>query len=147
MSEDNIENRFMIQKIFTKNISFESPNSPSIFTESWNPDLNLNLTFKQNELDEDTYEVILMITAQVTNNEKTAFVVEVEQAGIFTIQGTEAEQLNIALGAFCPSILYPYIREIITSEVARGGFPQLVLEPLNFDAIYFQRQKEKELES
>ena len=139
MSEEN--QQCIIQRVYTKNISFESPNVPGIFQEEWEPALNLDLNIKHQALEKDTHEVVLKVTTQVNNKDKIAFLVEVEQAGIFTIQGTTPEQLEHVLNSFCPSILFPYAREIISSEVLRGSFPPLVLSPVNFDALYFQQQQ------
>lgn len=140
---DNEQNhhQFFIQRLYTKNISFESPNTPAIFQEDWEPELNLDLNVKHAELGKDTFEVILSVTTQVKNKNKIAFVVEVEQAGIFTIQGTTQEQLEHILGSFCPNLMFPYAREIISSEVLRGSFPPLVLSPVNFDAIFWQQKQ------
>jgi preprotein translocase subunit SecB len=141
------QHQFFIQRIYTKNISFESPNSPAVFQEEWEPELNLDLNVKHNHLGQDAYEVILSVTAQVKNQSNVAFLVEVEQAGIFTIQGPNEQQLEHALESFCPSLLFPYAREIISSEVTRGSFPQLVLSPVNFDAIYWhQKQQTTEIQ-
>jgi preprotein translocase subunit SecB len=141
------EQQFVIQRLYTKNISFESPNVPMIFQEQWEPELNLQLNIKHQELDKHIYEVSLTVTAEVKNNTKTAFLAEVEQAGIFTIQGTTAEQLDHALGSFCPGIMFPYAREAISSEVSRGSFPPLTLSPVNFDAIYLQRKEQEAKEN
>jgi preprotein translocase subunit SecB len=141
------QHQFFIQRVFTKNISFESPNSPAVFQEEWEPELNLDLNVKHNHLGHDTYEVILSVTAQVKNKDNIAFLVEVEQAGIFTIQGPNEQQLEHVLESFCPSLLFPYAREIITSEVSRGSFPQLVLAPVNFDAIYWHQKQQQETET
>ncbi len=141
---NNEQHQFFIQRVFTKNISFEAPNSPQVFQEEWEPELNLDLNVKHMSLDKDTFEVVLTVTANVKNKSKVAFLVEVEQAGIFTIQGPTGEQLEHALGSFCPSLLFPYAREIISSEVTRGSFPQLVLSPVNFDAIYWHQKQQQE---
>ena len=145
MSEQQQENQhqFFIQRLYTKNISFESPNTPAIFQEEWEPELNLNLNVKHTHLGEDTYEVILSVTTQVKNKDKTAFLVEVEQAGIFTIQGADDTQLEHILGSFCPTLMFPYAREVISSEVVRGSFPPLVLSPVNFDAIFWQQKQQQ----
>lgn len=136
------DGQFMIQRIYIKNLSFETTETPHIFQEEWTPELNLDLNTSHNALDDKgTYEVVLSVTATVKNKEKTAFLVEVEQAGIFSIVGPEGEQLDHLLGSFCPSLLFPYAREAISSEVTRGSFPQLVLAPINFDAIYMQQKQ------
>ena len=137
------EAQFMIQRVYIKNLSFETTNTPAIFQQKWEPELSLDLNTQHTKLDEGVYEVSLTVTATVKNQGTTAFLVEVQQGGIFTIQGPAPEQLDHLLGSFCPSILFPYAREAITSEVIRGSFPQLVLAPINFDALYLQQQEEK----
>ncbi|KTC65550.1 protein-export protein SecB (plasmid) [Legionella adelaidensis] len=139
----NNEAHFMIQRIYVKDLSFETKNTPAIFQQKWEPELSLDLNTKHTKLEEGVYEVTLTVTATVKNQKETAFLVEVQQAGIFTIQGAPAQQLEHLLGSFCPSILFPYAREAITTEVVRGSFPQLVLAPINFDAIYMQQLEEK----
>ena len=138
------EAQFMIQRIYIKNLSFETTNTPAIFQQKWEPELSLDLNTQHVELDDGVYEVSLTVTATVKNQSTTAFLVEVQQAGIFTIQGPQPEQLDHLLGSFCPNILFPYAREAITAEVIRGSFPQLVLAPINFDALYAQQQEEKQ---
>ena len=138
------ETQFMIQRIYVKNLSFETTNTPAVFQQRWEPELSLELNTAHNKLEDNVYEVSLTVTATVKNQGTTAFLVEVQQAGIFTIQGTHPEQLEHLLGSFCPSLLFPYAREAITSEAIRGSFPQLVLAPINFDAIYMQQLQEKQ---
>ncbi|KTC82565.1 MULTISPECIES: protein-export chaperone SecB [Legionella] len=140
------ETQFMIQRIYTKDLSFETPNTPAVFQQQWEPELNLELNTTNTKLEEGVFEVVLTVTATVTNNKTTAFLVEVKQAGIFTIQGAPANQLDHLLNSFCPNILFPYAREAITSQVIRGSFPQLVLAPINFDALYMQQLAEKQKE-
>lgn len=135
--------QFMIQRIYIKNLSFETTNTPAVFQQQWAPELSLDLNTQHTRIDEGVYEVALTVTATVKNQNTTAFLVEVQQAGIFTIQGPAPEQLEHLLGSFCPSILFPYARETISSEVMRGSFPQLVLAPINFDALYAQQLEEK----
>ena len=143
IEQPNSEAQFMIQRIYIKNLSFETTNTPAIFQQKWEPELSLDLNTQNTKLDEGVYEVALTVTATVKNHGSVAFLVEVQQGGIFTIQGPAPEQLDHLLGSFCPSILFPYAREAITSEAIRGSFPQLVLAPINFDALYLQQQEEK----
>ncbi len=138
------EAQFMIQRIYIKNLSFETVNTPECFQQQWEPELSLDINTRHNQIDQGIYEVILSITTTVKNKQTTAFLIEVEQAGIFTIQGAPIEQLDHILGSFCPSILFPYAREAITTEVMRGSFPQLVLAPINFDALYLQQKEAKQ---
>lgn len=138
------EAQFMIQRIYVKDSSFETPNTPAVFQQQWEPELSLDLNTQNIELEKGVYEVILTVTATVKNQNVVAFLAEVKQAGIFTIQGAPAEQLDHLLGSFCPGILFPYARETITSNVIRGSFPQLVLAPINFDALYMQQLEDKQ---
>ncbi|MDD1793614.1 protein-export chaperone SecB [Enterovibrio makurazakiensis] len=127
---------FAIQRIFLKDVSFEAPNSPDVFQQEWNPDVNLDLDTQSRELGEGVYEVVLRLTVTVKNGEENGFLCEVQQGGIFSVDGMEAPQLAHCLGAFCPNILFPYARETISSLVVKGTFPQLNLAPVNFDALF-----------
>ncbi|HHT0594058.1 TPA: protein-export chaperone SecB [Legionella anisa] len=140
------ETQFMIQRIYTKDLSFETPNTPAVFQQQWEPELNLEINTSSTQLEPGVYEVVLTVTTTVSNKKTTAFLVEVKQAGIFTIQGAPENQLDHLLNSFCPNILFPYAREAITSQVIRGSFPQLVLAPINFDALYMQQLAEKQKE-
>ena len=141
--EENNEAQFMIQRIYVKDLSYETPNTPEVFQQQWEPELTLDLNTSHTKLEDDVYEVVLALTATVTNQKATAFLVEVKQAGIFTIKGTINDQIDHLLGSFCPNILFPYAREAITSQVLHGSFPQLVLAPINFDALYMQQLEQK----
>lgn len=134
---------FHIQRIYTKDISFEAPNSPRIFQKNWEPEVKLDLDTASNKLAEDIYEVVLRVTVTATLENDTAFLCELQQAGIFTVSGIDEQQLAHCLGSYCPNILFPYARECVTSLVSRGTFPQLNLAPVNFDALfmnYLQQQ-------
>ncbi|MEE9444630.1 MAG: protein-export chaperone SecB [Cocleimonas sp.] len=138
------EQQFAIERIYVKDISFEAPNSPAVFTQDWDPDTNLNLNTDVNSLGEDHYEVELKVTVTVKDKEgKIAFLVEVVQAGAFMIKGYPEEQLDHLLASFCPSQLFPYAREVISNLVSKGSFPEMHLSPINFDALYAQRMEEK----
>jgi len=134
--QDNVE--LIIQKIFTLDASFESPNSPNVFKNQWAPEANIDLNTESEKLEDDTHLVTLTVTVTAKTKDQHAFVVEVKQAGIFTIKGGDKETVSSVLGAYCPSTLFPYAREAISSLVNRGGFPQLSLAPINFDALYMQ---------
>ena len=133
---------FEIQRIFVKDISFEAPNTPQTFVEEWKPEVALNLETKSNRIQDNTHEVILSITATVSTGKKTAFLIEVHQAGVFVVSGFPSDQLHQMLGSFCPNILFPYAREVVSDMVVRGGFPQLILAPVNFDALYEQHMSQ-----
>ncbi|MGL5741991.1 MAG: protein-export chaperone SecB [Legionella sp.] len=142
--QQNNDTQFMIQRVYVKELSFETPNTPAVFQQQWEPELNIELNTSNTKLEENVFEVVLTVTATVSTQKATAFLVEVKQAGIFTIQGAPTNQLDHLLNSFCPSILFPYAREAITSQVIRGSFPQLVLAPINFDALYMQQMAEKQ---
>ena len=135
------EQQFGIQRLYIKDLSVECPHTPAIFLENWEPELNLNLDVDgKNELAENVREVVLTVSVTVKIKDKIAFLIEVKQAGIFTIQGFEGDHLKHVLASFCPNILYPYAREVITDAAVKAGFPQLYLAPVNFDALYEQQQ-------
>lgn len=136
------ERQFAVQRIYVKDLSFESPNSPGLFRGEWKPRHDLTLNTRVNQLDEQTFEVVLAVTVTAKVEESTAFIAEVQQAGIFTINGFPDQEKGPLLGAYCPNVLFPYAREVITDLVAKGSFPQLVLQPVNFDALFAQHQQE-----
>ena len=142
------EQQFIIERIYVKDISFEAPNSPAIFTQEWEPDTNLNLNTQVNPLDNDHYEVELHVSVSVKDKEgKTSFLVEVVQAGAFLIKGYPQEQLGHLLASYCPSNLFPYAREVIANLVSKGSFPEMHLSPINFDALYAQRLQEEQAQA
>lgn len=127
---------FQIQRIYTKDISFEAPNAPQVFLQEWQPEIKLDLNTASAKLAEDIYEIVLRVTVTASLGEDTAFLCEVQQAGIFSISGIDGTQMAHCLGAYCPNILFPYARECITNQVSRGTFPQLNLAPVNFDSLF-----------
>lgn len=131
---------FKIQRIYLKDVSYESPQTPGVFVSntSWKPAVSLHLNTESSRLDNDLYESVLSVTATVTLGESTAYLIEVKQAGLFLIRGFEEARLAPMLGSFCPNLLFPFAREEIASLVQKGGFPQLLLDPVNFDALYAQ---------
>ncbi|MCG8426039.1 MAG: protein-export chaperone SecB [Chromatiales bacterium] len=135
---------FGLQRIYTKDISFETPNSPAVFTEKWEPDTNLNLNSNVSALSNDLYEVVLTITVTAKVGDKTAYLVEVQQAGIFLARGFPDQEMGHMMGSYCPSILFPYAREVISDLVSKGSFPQMLLTPVNFDALYAQHLQEQQ---
>lgn len=138
-----------IQRIYTKDISFESPNAPAIFMKEWKPEVKLDLDTSTNKVDENLYEVVLSVTVTATMGEETAFLCEVEQAGIFAFGEMPEQNKAHTLGAFCPNILFPYARETISNLVNRGTFPPLNLAPVNFEAIFaaYMQKRAQQAES
>ena len=135
---DKPAQKFEIQKVYVKDVSFETPNSPKIFTEKWNPKTDVHIQTDNNKLDEKIFEVVTTITVTASQDDNTAFLVEVKQAGIFLIENFPEEQHKQLLGSYCPNILFPFARETVAELVTKGGFPQLLLNPVNFDALYQQ---------
>ncbi len=142
------ETHFSIQKIYVKDVSFESPDTPKAFSfAKWEPKIDLNLNNAHNSIDDKLYEAVLTITATVKHQDKTAYLVEVQQAGIFAVVGFNENDKKYLLGSQCMNILFPYARETISDLTTRGGFPPLLLSPVNFDALYqqhIQQQAAKE---
>jgi len=142
--EKAAEKNLTISKIYVKDFSFESPQAPDIFKGGdWKPQTNLNLRSAHNELEGTAHEVVLTITVEAKEDDKTLFLVELHQAGIFEIAGYEGEELAAIVGSFCPNILFPYARESISGMIQRGGFPEFVLQPINFDALYMQAKQQQ----
>ena len=121
-----------IQKIYVKDLSYEAPNTPAIFTEEIQPQVNLQMHNEAKSLDENTHEIVLTITVTVKLEDRTVYLIEVKQAGIFLLSGFTEEQLSHVGGTTCPNILFPYAREAISDVVIRGGFPPLTAEPSQF---------------
>lgn len=145
LEQHSTEFAFQIQRIYTKDISFEVPEAPQIFQQEWRPKVKLDLDTVSSKLADDIYEVALRVTVTASIGEGTAFLCEVQQAGIFSISGIEGTQLAHCLGVYCPNILFQYARECTTSLASRGSFPQVNLAPVNFDVLfmrYLQQQSE-----
>ena len=140
------EQHFAIQKLYLKDVSFESPNTPEMFANGsdWTPEVNVQLNSSNSQIAQDTYEVDLKITVTAKQSEKTAFLVELTQSGIFTIAGFTPENLAGMLGAFCPETLFPFAREAIAELVSKGGFPPLLLAPVNFNALFQQQMQQQQ---
>ncbi|WP_334132866.1 protein-export chaperone SecB [Silanimonas lenta] len=128
--------QFTIQKIYVKDLSFEAPGAPMVFNEQGNPDLNLNLGQKVGKLADDIYEVVLSINLTCKLGDKTVYIVELEQAGIFGLFGFDERNLDFMLGTYCPNVLFPYARQLVSDLIQAGGFPPFFLQPINFEAIY-----------
>ncbi len=132
-----------LHRIYLKDASFETPAGPQGFTGDTAPEINMQLGTGVQTLDENTYEVVLSITVTATAETKTVFLVEVQQAGLFDIRGFAEAELGTLLGSYCPNVLYAFAREAVADLVAKGGFPQLLLAPVNFDALYAQHLQQQ----
>lgn len=145
MSESSEQQKqFSIQKLYVKDVSFESPGTPHSFGfKKWDPKVDLNLGNTQSHVDGDIYEAVLSITATVSLEDKTVFLVEVHYAGLFAIVGFDEAERKYLLGSQCMNVLFPYLREVVSDLTIRGGFPPLVLSPVNFDALYQQHLQQQ----
>ncbi|NCF23431.1 MAG: protein-export chaperone SecB [Gammaproteobacteria bacterium] len=144
------EKHLTVAKIYVKDFSFESPQTPNVFnTSEWAPNTNLNLRSSASPISDSLHEVVLTITVEAREKEgdKTIFLVELQQAGLFDIGGYEKEEMGVLIGSFCPGVLYPYAREAIAAVIQKGGFPEFVLQPINFDALYQQSLQKQQAEA
>ena len=134
---------FSVEKIYTRDVSFESPNAPQMFNEQGQPDLSMNLNQRVTQLADNVFEVVLGVTLTCKLGEKTAYLAEVQQAGIFGLAGFDPAGLDAMLGAHCPAVLYPYARAAISDLIGNGGFPPFQLQPINFDALYAEGLRQR----
>ena len=135
---DNVaqQAQFTVEKIYVKDVSFEAPNAPAVFNEQGQPQLSMNLNQKVARLEGDLFEVVLGVTLTCTLNEKTVYLAEVEQAGIFGLAGFDDRTLDMMLGTYCPNVLFPYVRQSVSDLITNGGFPPFYMQPINFEALY-----------
>lgn len=136
--------QFAIRKIYLRDVSFEVPNAPSIFAGEWKPEVSVDLDTRTAKIAENTYETIVRVTVTAKQGDNTAYLCEVEQAGIFVLSGFDDQTLETLLGSYCPAQLFPYAREAVSDVVSKGGFPQMVLAPVNFEALYMQRKRKQQ---
>lgn len=142
--ENAPQRNLVLQKIYVKDLSFESPNAPAVFHANWQPQVELNLGIHTQHYEGDRYECTLTVSVQAKHEDQTAFLAEVQQSALVEAQGfTEAERGPL-FGSYCPNLLFPFAREAINDLVGRGGFPQLLLQPVNFDELYQQRLREQQ---
>ncbi len=142
--EQTAEKRLLIGKIYAKDFSFESPQVPEVFRQSdWKPQTELNIRSSHTAIQDSHHEIVLTITVEAKADDKTIFLIELQQAGLFEIDGYEGEELGAILGSFCPNILFPYARESIAALIQKGGFPEFIMQPINFDALYLQAKQQQ----
>lgn len=141
MSEQQNIPSFSIQKIYLKDLSFESPNAPQVFSGEWQPDANMEMNTNFEKLDDVHYEVVLRMTITAKNKDNVAFIVEIKQAGIFALANIPEDQVEPILLSYCPTSLFPYARDVIATAVFKGSFPELNLSPINFEALYLQSKQ------
>jgi preprotein translocase subunit SecB len=133
--------QFALQRIYLKDSSFESPRSPAVFQSQWSPKITFDIKTRSSKVQDDVYEVVLVLTVEAQMDEQAAFLVEIHQAGIFAAKDFEDSQLEQLLATVCPNILFPYAREAVDSLVTKGSFPALMLSPINFEALYAQQKQ------
>ena len=138
---------FTIEKIYVKDLSLEVPHAPGIFREGGAPQVHVELKTQHSRMDEDRYDASVTVTVTAKVNEKIMFIVEVEQAGIFRIRHVPETEMGPVLGIGCANILFPYVRETVSDAVTRGGFPTVMLNPVNFEALYQQQQQQTTTDS
>ncbi len=152
MAEDNAkpdgpaaasQQQFAIQKLYLRDCSFEAPGAPEVFGQAWKPETNVELNAGNRPLNDGLVEVVLTVTVTAKQGERTAYLCEVHQAGVFTIQGFDDSTFQGLVGSYCPGLLFPYAREAISDLTGKGGFPPLVLAPINFDALYAQERSRR----
>jgi preprotein translocase subunit SecB len=132
-----------LQRIYVKDVSFEAPGAPQIFQQQGQPNVELNLSQRVAPLGNDAFEVVLSVTATCKVEDKTAYLAEVQQAGIFGLTGFDAASRDAVLATYCPNVLFPYVRQVISDMVQNGGFPPFFLQPINFDALYAEQQRRR----
>jgi preprotein translocase subunit SecB len=135
--------QFTVEKIYVKDVSFEVPGAPQIFNEAAQPQLQMNLNQRVQRVGDNAYEVVLGITLTCTTGEKTAYLAEVQQAGVFGLAGFDQAALDGMLGTHCPNVLYPYARQTISDLIQAGGFPPFLLQPINFEALYAEGLRQR----
>ena len=135
---------FSIQRIYLKDLSFETPQGPTAFKKKWQPKVSQDLNTKTSPVEDGIYEVALRVTINIKDGDDTIYIVEAEQAGLFNIKGFSDEQLPQVLNTTCPGILFPYLRETLDTVVTKGTFPALLLPPINFDALFANAVKQAE---
>ena len=135
---------FAIEKLYVKDLSVEVPNAPAVFTENGNPEINLQLQTAGTKISDDLYEAVLTTTVTAKTGEKTLFLVEVRQAGVFRIRNIPEENLDPLLSIACPNVLFPYAREAVSDSINRAGFPPVLLQPVNFEAMYAARVQQQQ---
>jgi preprotein translocase subunit SecB len=140
--QNPISARFEIQKLYAKDVSFELPNAPDIFAEQGQADVKMSLSQRVDDIGDGLHEVVLTVTVTATIGEKTAYLAEVAQSGIFLIAGFEEQAMHAVVNTLCPATLFPYARRCISDLVTEGGFPPLTLQPVNFEHLYAQRLQE-----
>lgn len=140
--------QFALQRVYIKDVSFEVPGAPKVFLQQWQPEVNIDLNTSVDRLEDGVhYDVTLALTVTARNQGEVAFLVEIKQAGIFQIEHVPEQEMAPLLGSYCPNLLFPFAREAISDLVGKGSFPQLLLQPINFDAVYAETLRKQQAAS
>ncbi len=139
---DAPQQTFALQRMYLKDASVESPSSPMVFTKAWKPKFKVDLNTRSNFIAEKSHEVVLTVTLTAELEEENVLLIEVQQAGLFAIEGIEGDTLKQVLGIACPNLLFPYAREAVDSMALKAGFPAVGLQPVNFEALFREAQKQ-----
>jgi preprotein translocase subunit SecB len=134
---------FTVEKLYIKDVSFEAPGTPQVFNEQGQPQLQMNLNQRVQRLSDEAFEVVLGVTLTCTIGDKTAYLAEVQQAGVFGLTGFDDMTLEVMLGTHCPNALYPYARQTVSDLITAGGFPPFLLQPINFEALYAENVRQR----
>ena len=145
--EQQPQRQFLVQRIYTKDVSFEAPNTPQIFQEQWSPEIKVGLGSDVTKLGNDQFELVLNVNVEAKHGDKSVFLVEVHQGGVFLIKGFNDQETDALMGVAAPNVLFPYAREAVSDLVTRGSLPQFVLQPVNFEALYAQQRQAKAAEA
>jgi preprotein translocase subunit SecB len=132
-----------LQKVYVKDASFEVPSAPQIFQEQGQPQIQLNLSQQVGSLADNVYEVVLTVTVTCKLAEKTAYLAEVQQAGVFGLVGFDNPNRDAVLATYCPNVLFPYVRQAVSDMIQNGGFPPFLMQPINFEALYAEQQRRR----
>ena len=139
-----LEPHLGIERIYLRDLSFESPQAPDVFATEWKPQVELDIQTRSRRLDDERFEAVLTLTLEAKSNESAVLVVELQQAGIFRIRGMDETMHRRALAVTCPNVLFPYARETIDTLVTKGTFPAFMLQPMNFDGFFAESEKRRE---
>ncbi|MDT0619565.1 MULTISPECIES: protein-export chaperone SecB [Spectribacter] len=147
-TDANSGRRVLVQKLYLRDASVEVPGGPGIFEGEWRPQIDVDLNFRVGDLGEQRHEVSVSVTVTAKRDDKTAYIVEVDQAGVFLVSGfDDTDEHQRVLGAYCPSVLFPYVRETVGDLVQRAGFPHFLLQPMNFDALFEQHRRSQDADA
>jgi preprotein translocase subunit SecB len=145
--EQQPQRQFLVQRIYTKDVSFEAPNTPQIFQEQWSPEIKVGLGSDVNRLGNGQFELVLNVNVEAKHGDKSVFLVEVHQGGVFQVKGFSDQEIDALMGVAAPNVLFPYVREVVSDLVTRGSLPQFILQPVNFEALYAQQRQAKAAEA